>query len=371
MFPRKKAKQVALITLALIVCAANASCLPFRHDERHAFFDVPREQSKVSLPTYVIEPPDVLLIDAVRLVPLPPHKLEPLDAISVQFPADPGALALGDLEALTKTGRSLSGIVPVEPEGTVNLGAAFGSVRVVDLTVQEARAAIEARLRQFVKKEIVDAGKVSADIAQIRGMQQIRGDHLVRPDGTVGLGTYGSVYVTGMTLEQAKQQIEEHLSKFLLKPVISVDVSGFNSKVYYVIYDGAGFGEQIYRLPVTGNETVLDAISQIYGLPAVASRQRIWIARPAPGADDCDQVIPVDWKAITRLGSSAKNYQVLPGDRIYVDSRPIIAADTWLGRVISPVERILGITLLTSSTIQSVNAIRTSGNLGGNNIGGR
>jgi polysaccharide export outer membrane protein len=372
MLPRTKTKQVALILLALLVCAVNASCLPFRHADKIAYYDVPREQAKVALPTYVIEPPDVLLIDAVRLVPLPPHKLEPLDAISVQFPADPGALAVGDLDALTKTGRALSGILPVEPEGTVNLGAAFGSVRVVDLTVAEARAAIDKRLRQFVKKEIVDTGKVSVEIAQIRGMQQIRGDHLVRLDGTVGLGTYGSVYVTGMTLEQAKAQIEEHLSRFLLKPVVSVDVSGFNSKVYYVIFDGGGFGEQIIRLPVTGNETVLDAIGQVFGLPVVASRRRIWIARPAVGEDGCDQIIPVDWKAITRLGSSAKNYQVLPGDRIYVDSRPIIAADTFLGRALAPIERILGITLLTSSTIESVNSIRTSGGIGGNNnIGGR
>jgi polysaccharide export outer membrane protein len=367
MLRRKTAKRAALLGLALIVCAVNASCLPFRHEERNAFFDVPREQAKVALPTYVIEPPDVLLIDAVRLVPLPPHKLEPLDAVLVQFPADPGALAVGDLDALTKTGRALSGVIPVEPEGTINLGAAFGAVNVVDLTVEEARAAVEKRLRQFVKKEIVDAGKVTLDLAQIRGLQQIRGEHLVRPDGTIGLGSYGSVYVTGMSLEQAKAQIETHLSKYLLKPSVSIDVAGFNSKVYYVIFDGGGFGEQVIRLPVTGNETVLDAIGQVYGLPPVASRRRIWIARPSAGDDGCDQILPVDWKAITRLGSSAKNYQVLPGDRIYVDSRPLIAADSFLGRVISPVERILGVTLLTSSTITTVNQIRNSGG-GGNAI---
>jgi polysaccharide export outer membrane protein len=362
MLPRKKWQQGTLVVVAVIVCGVNASCLPFRHEDRDAYYDVPRERAKVVLPTYVIEPPDVLLIDAVRLVPLPPHKLEPLDAILVQFPANSGALALGDLEALTKTGKTLSGVIPVEPDGTANLGAAFGSVRVVDLTIEQATAAIEKRLQQFVKRELVETGKVSVELAQIRGLQQIRGEHLVRPDGTVGLGMYGSVFVTGMTLEQAKAQIEEHLSKFILKPSISIDIAGFNSKVYYVIFDGGGYGEQIIRLPSNGNETVLDAVSQVYGLPAVASRRRIWIARPGAGEDGCDQVIPVDWKAITRLGSSAKNYQVLPGDRIYVDSRPIIAADTFLGRALAPIERILGVTLLTSSTIESINSIRNSNN---------
>jgi polysaccharide export outer membrane protein len=367
MLSRDRAKLVAFLCLALIFCASNTSCLPFRHSDRHAFYDVPREQEKMTLPPYVIEPPDVLLIDAVRLVPLPPYKLEPLDALLVQFPADPGSLPVADLEALTKTGRAFSGVIPVDPEGTVNLGAAFGAVRVADMTIDEARKAIDRRLRQVLKSELVDLGKVSVDLAQIRGLQQVRGEHLVRPDGTVGLGTYGSVYVTGMTLDQAKAQIEAHLSQFILKPSISLDVAGFNSKVYYVIFDGAGFGEQVFRLPVTGNETVLDAISNVRGLPVVASRHRIWLARPGHGNEDGETILPVDWKAITRHGSSAKNYQVFPGDRIYVAAQPLISADTYLGRLISPIERILGVTLLTSSTITSVNEIRNSSNIGINN----
>ena len=32
--------------------------------------------------------------------------------------------------------------------------------------------------------------------------------------------------------------------------------------------------------PVTGSETVLDAISKVQGLPPVASQKRIWVARP-------------------------------------------------------------------------------------------
>ena len=48
-------------------------------------------------------------------------------------------------------------------------------------------------------------------LAQFRGMQQIRGEHLVRPDGTISLGTYGCVYVAGMTLAQVKMPVEQHL----------------------------------------------------------------------------------------------------------------------------------------------------------------
>jgi protein involved in polysaccharide export with SLBB domain len=201
--------------------------------------------TKMSLPPYVIEPPDILLIDAVQVIPLPPYRVAPLDHLFIQssekLPDEP-----------------IGGIYPVGPDGTVNLGPAYGSVRVAGLTLAEARAALEKHLGQIVKNP-----KVTVAVAQSRGLQQIRGEHLVGPDGMVRLGIYGSVHVAGLTVPQAKAAIEAHLSQFLQKPEISLDVFAYNSKVYYVIFDGGGFGEQVIRLPIAGNETVLDAIGQV------------------------------------------------------------------------------------------------------------
>jgi polysaccharide export outer membrane protein len=195
--------------------------------------------------------------------------------------------------------------------------------------------------------------EITVELVQSKAMQLIRGEHLVRPDGTVGLGTYGSVYVDGMTLAEAKLAIEAHLSQYLLNPEISLDVSGFNSKVYYVIADLAGSGQQVYRLPVTGKETVLDAIALIYGLPPVASKCRIWLARPTAACDDKGELkLPVDWNGITQCGRTATNYQILPGDRVYVDGAPLVRTDTYLARIILPIERILGVTLLANTTVR-------------------
>src|SRR5437764_5776206 len=41
-----------------------------------------------------------------------------------------------------------------------------------------------------------------------------------------------------------------------------------------LIFDGGGVGQTVIRLPVTGNETVLDAIAQLYGLSAVSNQDR-------------------------------------------------------------------------------------------------
>jgi polysaccharide export outer membrane protein len=186
--------------------------------------------------------------------------------------------------------------------------------------------------------------------------QRIRGQHLVRPDGTVNLGIYGSTLVGGLTIDQAKEvigrQLAVRIKDFDLRN-LNVDVLAYNSKFYYVVTDGGGYGEQVFRLPVTGSETVLDGISQIYGLPAVASKKRIWLARRSPDGMS-DQVLPVDWNGIVQAGSTATNYQILPGDRIYVDANRWVRFDTKVARFLSPFERMFGFTLLGSETVNSI-----------------
>jgi polysaccharide biosynthesis/export protein len=296
---------------------------------------IPRELAKVSLPPYMIEPPDILLINAVRLTPRPPYRLEPQDVLQV-------------VVAETLPNQPIAGLYTIAPDGTINLGFAYGVVRIGGMTAEQAQAAIAQHLGQVLRNP-----QVAVTLVQIRAVMQTQGEHLVRPDGTISLGTYGAVYVTGLTLAQAKCAIERHLAQFLANPEISIDVYAYNSKVYYVITDGAGFGEQVYRFAVTGNETVLDAIGQIYGLPAVASKRKIWLARPSPPGYPCDQVLPVDWKAITQGGSTDTNYQVFPGDRIYVKSDCLIWLDNTMAKIIAPIERLFGITLLGSETVRS------------------
>ena len=65
---------------------------------------------------------------------------------------------------------------------------AYGSVVVAGLTLDQAKAAIEQHLREHVK--LLDP-LVSVSLSDIAGKQPVSGEHLVRPDGTVGLGIYG------------------------------------------------------------------------------------------------------------------------------------------------------------------------------------
>jgi protein involved in polysaccharide export with SLBB domain len=298
---------------------------------------VATEQSKVSLPLYTIEPPDVLEIDAVKLVPKAPYKIEALDYLGISVSG-------------TLKDQPITGTYAVEPGGMVNLGPAYGRVKVDGLTLEEAAEGIYKQLNR-----VLQSPQVSVTLAASSGLQTIGGEHRVGPDGTVNLGLYGNVYVTGMTVEEAKKAIETQLAKFLDTPEVSVDVFTYASKFYYIVGQGAGLGDTLTRVQITGNETVLDAITQspTGGLSRVASK-KIWIARPGPGGAGCDQILPVHWDEITRGASTATNYQILPGDRIYIAEDKLVALATWVDKVTAPFERAFGFTTLGVQTIEEV-----------------
>jgi polysaccharide biosynthesis/export protein len=269
-------------------------------------------------------------------VPKPPYHIEPLDVLQI--------LVVGTL-----MGQDIAGQFPVDPAGDVNLGPSYGRVKIGGLSIDEATRVIERHL-----KHILRAPEVSLTLAQSAGQQQITGEHLVGPDGMVNLGTYGRAYVSGMTLEQAKDAVEVQLAKYLENPKVSLDVFAYNSKVYYIISQSGGLGEQLVKVPITGNETVLDAIAQVNGISRAASK-KIWIARPAPSGMACEQILQVNWNEITAGAATATNYQVLPGDRIFIAEDKMVAFDTFINKATAPFERIFGFALLGSQTVQTMN----------------
>ncbi len=296
---------------------------------------VPRELDKVTLPRYVIEPPDILLIEGVKLVPKSPHEIETFDALLVRvtgaFPDQP-----------------IDDAYSVDADGSINLGPTYGRIEVVGETIEEAEEIIRSELAKILTN--VD---VSLSLLQSAGAQQVTGQHLVGPDGRVNLGTYGSVFVAGMTIEDAQAAIEKQLTIKLDDPEVFVDVLAYNSKVYYIVTQGGGYGDDVTRLPITGNETVLDAVANIGGISQLSS-SKLWIARPAPNGVGCEQVLPVNWADITRGASTATNYQLMPGDRLFIAENKVGKLSNVVGMTLRPFESMIGFVSLTTSTANRI-----------------
>jgi polysaccharide export outer membrane protein len=155
---------------------------------------------------------------------------------------------------------------------------------------------------------------------EVTGLKQLQksapADYLVRPDGTVSLGGFGNVAVAGKTTEQAAAAIAEVVGAYLSKKAkrklaVAVSVGASDAKFFYVITETDGRGEQVTRATCFGNETVLDAVAPLLGLRATPAKVNIWIARG-------NSVLPIDWRGITERGLTTTNYQILPGDRLYL-----------------------------------------------------
>ena len=158
---------------------------------------------------------------------------------------------------------------------------------------------------------VIEAPDILTIDARGPKFRQLDGQHIVRPDGTIGLGEFGNVSVADLTLAAARKKLNDHLSKFADRPTAELRVHTVNSKAYYVIAE-FGDGEQVTKRPCLGNETVLDAV----GAEERKDRKmRVWVARKTPKSDD--QVLPVDLAGILN-GNTKTNYQLLPGDRVYL-----------------------------------------------------
>jgi len=335
----RNSRCVTTLGIAVCLLASVAGCRPFDLHSKSFLPPLPpqaqppTELNMVSLPDYHIEAPDVLQLSAIKLVPRPPYRVDVYDVLSIKASA-----ALPD--------EPIYDYYIVNEDGFLNLGPAYGKVYVLGLSLAEVKLAVERKLG-----EILQHPEVSVQLARTGGTQQIDGIYLVKPSGVINLRQYGSVHVAGKTIAEARLAIQKQLLQFFDSPQVSVNVAGYNSAKYYVIFEGSLQGETVISLPITGKETVLDAIGALGGLQH-GSSEDIWISRPAPGDFGCEQILPIDYLAITRGGSSTTNYQLLPGDRLFISEDGKVAFTNYVTKVTSPVYQLLGISELGASTVR-------------------
>jgi protein involved in polysaccharide export with SLBB domain len=248
---------------------------------------------------YVVEPPDLLTVEVLEALP----------------------------------GRPISGERLVRPDGKITLGF-YGDVYVAGLTLAEIKEKIVLHLRKFISDEnlglVVDAnadetspaptrGERTGPLGDTRGAdQRVPGDsspfHLRRED------------------EKPKADVPAQPVRSSLKPRkveprdsdrVFVDVTAYNSKVYYVQGEVLTPG----RLPVTGQERILDAIGFAGGLSQEADHEQVFLYREGATREPA-QTLKIDIDQIMLGDDLSTNYQVLPGDRLVVRRRKGLPPET-------------------------------------------
>lgn len=150
-------------------------------------------------------------------------------------------------------------------------------------------------------------------------------DQVIQPDGTIDLGQYGRTIAAGKRIEEVEVCVEEivnadpvvieslKLAELEGPERINVRLIDPRGSVIYVL--GAVNSPGAY--PYSGRETVLDAVLDAGGLADNARKCELILSRPSP-VGECRTVLPVCWDNIVQLGDTTTNYQLMPGDRIFV-----------------------------------------------------
>jgi polysaccharide biosynthesis/export protein len=172
--------------------------------------------------------------------------------------------------------------------------------------------------KRVLEPYVVEPGDVLLVLpADIDSPIRLPADQPVLPDGTINLGRYGHLLVAGRTVPEIENLVRAAVeTRSKDAGFITVRLVSRQSKVFYVLGEVNAPG----AFPLQGRETVLDALLVAGGLTDRASRRRIVLSRPT-SPDSCRVVLPIRYSEIVQLGDTSTNYQIAPGDRVYVPTR--------------------------------------------------
>ncbi len=300
----------------------------------------PHEGALISQP-YIVEPPDLLVVEVLEALP----------------------------------GRPIAGERLVRPDGTIHLGF-YGSVYVRGLTLEQVKTAIILHLREFLTDEVLGFYSVDEDPSAAspavqaadkkettapppsnatdtpKGVEASPPPKEVRTRPTVRRSTRlrrKQIRVSQVAPPEAPavdvlpvnpfadegDTNQEKIAPVKVRMVhpadsgrVYVDVASYNSKVYFALGDVGAPG----RMPITGRETVIDAIQHAGGLLMTADPKNVTLIRPGQDGKPA-KVYPIDYDAIVLRGERQQNYQLFPGDRIFVGRNALIKATIEIDRL--------------------------------------
>ena len=148
-----------------------------------------------------------------------------------------------------------------------------------------------------------------ADILSIRvwNEEKFSGPVAVHQDGKITLPLVGDVEAGGLTPVEVQDTVAKALTKYVVKPLVTVTVQQVQSKKYYLDGEVNHPGEYPLAIPTT----ILEAISRAGGLQEFANTKKIYVLRG-------DQRLPFNYKDVLRGKHMEQNIRVEPGDHIVV-----------------------------------------------------
>ncbi len=169
------------------------------------------------------------------------------------------------------------------------------------------------------------------------------GEYQIPPGGAINLPLIGSVSVLGLTAEQASDEISRRYSRFLKRPLISVNL--LSPRPINVFVAGEVTRPGAYTLSLSGGAgdnpgvqypTVLAALTTAQGVTLAADVTQVELRRKKLGRSSEVAIANVNLKELIRTGNLSQDITLRDGDTIFVptatnfnvaESRNIFAAN--------------------------------------------
>lgn len=132
----------------------------------------------------------------------------------------------------------------------------------------------------------------------------------VRPDGKIAMPLLGDLDASGITPMALADSIAQKLKKYVIDPLVTVNITSVNSKRIYLIGEVGHVGPMM----LTAGLSPMQAISTAGGLGTFANAKKIYILRTVDGKE---QKIPFNYKKAIKNGDQ-QGIVLKPGDTIVV-----------------------------------------------------
>lgn len=233
-----------------------------------------------------------------------PYRLQVGDAVKIDSSIDPAV------------NRELT----IQPDGTIDLYL-LGPVKAARLTVEELKSLVDERYRKFYKVSdfSIQRTKTNTRLDDIRAAVDNRffsggqGRRVrVTPEGTISLPEIGNVYVQGLSLDEARREVNERYAEVVQGLSITPNLAQRAPRYVYVVGEVFNPGRFTLEAPTT----VMGAISLAGGWNNGANLRQVVVFRRAD-----------DWRLLaTKIDIRGALYgkRPSPADEIFLRDSDVV-----------------------------------------------